>query len=99
MSYKESTLDERVTLFMNIQQTLCDQLGLAFAVEHGAPFILYDVFGRQKIEVDPKEVTRVEHNNGETHITREERNSSPDSGSDNDKNSGSWFMDRFMKVT
>ena len=37
------TIEERVQLFFDIQQTLANDLGLAFAVNHGEDFPLYDL--------------------------------------------------------
>lgn len=90
-SHRGESLDARVGLFMQIQQTLCDNLGLAFAVKHGEPFILYDVFEGGQVEVDPKEVTHVRHEKGETTITREERRPA-------EEKTGDWLMDRFTKI-
>ena len=96
-SHRGESLDARVGLFMEIQQTLCDNLGLAFAVKHGEPFILYDVFEGRQVEVDPKEVTHVRHVKGETTITREERPAGEEKDPAEGK-TGDWFMDRFTKI-
>ena len=48
------TIEERIQLFFDIQQTLANDLGLAFPVKHGEDFPVYDLWEGKllKIKID-----------------------------------------------
>lgn len=72
-STRDMSIEERVQLFFDMQQALADGLGIAFAVDHGAPFPLYDIWGEALVYADPNEITRVSKKDGKLSIEREER--------------------------
>lgn len=45
------TIEERIQLFFDIQQTLVNDLGLAFPVKHGEDFPVYDLWERKLLKV------------------------------------------------
>ena len=45
------TIEERVQLFFDIQQTLANDFGLAFPVKHGEVFPLYDLWEGKLLDV------------------------------------------------
>ena len=50
----DMTIEERIQLFFDIQQTLANDLGLAFPVKHGEDFPVYDLWEGKllKIKID-----------------------------------------------
>ena len=49
---KTMTLQERAELFREIQQILADELGIAFAVPHGSPMMLYDIWEKKPVVLE-----------------------------------------------
>lgn len=77
---KEMSLDERVGRYIEAQQLIADELGLAVPTPHGEPISLYDIWGGQLLNIIPSEVTRVKMANGNITITREQTGA-PEMGS------------------
>ena len=71
--YRESSIQERVDLFLDIQQTLADQLGIAIPVQHGETMKLFDIWEKELVEVELHKGTEIEKKNGEVIITQFDR--------------------------
>lgn len=71
--YRESSIEERVDLFLNIQQILADHLGIAIPVQHGETMKLFDIWGKELVEVEIHKGTEIEKKNGEVIITQFDR--------------------------
>ena len=61
---KTMTLHERAALFQEIQQTLADELGLAFAVPHGSPMTLYDIWEKKPVIMEILKGTEIKKEMG-----------------------------------
>lgn len=51
-TWKNEDLQSRVDIFFRIQSELADQLGLVYAVPHGQQVMLFDVWNKQKVDVN-----------------------------------------------
>lgn len=72
-SAHDMTIEERVQVFFDAQQVICDNIGLAFAVNHGDPFPLWDAFEGKFANVEPDAVTAISRHDGKTSMRREVR--------------------------
>jgi len=71
--YRGASLQERVDLFLEIHQTLADQLGIAVPVPHGETMKLYDVWNQELVEVELHKGTEIKKENGEITIIEFDR--------------------------
>lgn len=62
------TLEERVQKFMDIQQIIADELGLAVPTPHGEPLMLYDIPGKRIISVTINCGTEIKKSGSDTFI-------------------------------
>ena len=67
------TIEERVQLFFDIQQTLANDLGLAFAVKHGEDFPLYDLWEEELLEVKINKGTNIKKQDGKVIVEEFDR--------------------------
>lgn len=71
--YRGASIQERVDLFLDIHQTLADQLGIAVPVQHGETMKLYDIWNQELVEVELHKGTEIKKENGEVIITEFDR--------------------------
>lgn len=81
----DNDLKQRVGKFVEMQQLLANELGLAIPVPHGEPFLVYDFKNEQLLEVEIPLYTEVKHQNGKTDIIHHKKSEMIQTRSVNDK--------------
>jgi len=71
--YRGASLQERVDLFLSVQQELANHLGIAVPVQHGETMKLYDVWEKKLVEVEIHKGTEIKKENGEITIIEFDR--------------------------
>lgn len=80
------TIEERVQLFFDIQQTLANDLGLAFPVKHGEDFPLYDLWEGKLLDVKINKGVRIKKQDGKVTVEEFDRTEEEsECGKENDK--------------
>ena len=67
------TIAERIQLFFDIQQKLANDLGLAFAVNHGEDFQVYDLREGRLLKAKINKGTTIRESDGKTIVEEFDR--------------------------
>lgn len=67
------TIEERVQLFFDIQQTLANDLGLAFPVKYGEDFPVYDLWEGRLLKAKINKGTTIRKSDGKVIVEEFDR--------------------------